>query len=122
MQDNKDNSILVAFRKEVRDFKENGIPRPIRKEIIPTIPAPEYCFSCGEHISQEDYHLFHYFSNALQESGEPYLYSMRVTTEELLSKTYTRNCCNTMLQGDPLEYRQYMALYDPERVNEHVKF
>jgi hypothetical protein len=95
-----------------------------------TIPPPPLCFSCGNDLPEGDFDLFHelvdkYVYEGIEENAaekmvldgfipdvlEKWLHSNEMKILKL-SKIYHKQCCRIMFQGDALEYRKGMALYE----------
>lgn len=97
-----------------------------------TIPPPPLCFSCGNELPENDFDLFHelvgkYVYEGIEENAaekmvldgfipdvfEKCLHNdLRRGVPQKLSKIYHKQCCRIMFQGDALEYRKGMALYE----------
>ena len=95
---------------------------------------PEYCFTCGNKLPEQDFELFHQLTERLYPENyvptdkdcNDYLPSRniaeKIVLDKHLSKVYVRKCCRSMFMGDPYLYRTYMSLYDYSTINLDVKY
>lgn len=101
--------------------------------VIKTISPPPVCFSCGNELLEADFDLFHslteeYTTNGIvnPEDGKIILLTREVAWKYILdcklSKIYGKRCCRLMFMGDAYEYRKDMALYNLDKLNDHVTF
>lgn len=94
---------------------------------IKTIPPPPVCFSCGNLLPESDFDLLHELTEEYTITGLSNVVLTRevawkVILDGKLSKIYVKRCCRLMFAGDAYEYRKDMALYNLDKLNDHVTF
>lgn len=100
---------------------------------IKSIPPPPVCFTCGNNLPVSDFDLFHLLTEeyttigALNHENQKLIILTREVAWKYildckLSKIYVKRCCRLMFMGDAYEYRKDMALYNLNKLNDHVTF